>query len=48
MSLFYGNRGTKLNKLEDENMANKFIKKGKENVWGHGKIGQFWKGTRTP
>ena len=34
MSLFYGNRGTKLNKLGDENMVNKFIKRGtnKENV----------------
>ena len=48
MSLFLGNRGTKLYKLEDENIASKLIKRGtnKENVWEHGKIGQFWKGTR--
>ena len=26
MSLFYGNRGTKLKKLEDENMVCKFFK----------------------
>ena len=33
-----GNRGTKLYKLEDENIASKFIKRGtnKENVWEHG------------
>ena len=49
MSVFLGNRGTKLYKLEDENIASKFIKRGtnKENVWEHGNIGQFWKGTRT-
>ena len=31
-------------------MVSKFIKRGtnKENVWKHGNIGQFWKGTRTP
>ena len=33
-------------------MVSKFItcKRGanKENVWEHGNIGQFWKGTRTP
>jgi len=29
MSLFYGNRGTKLNKLEDENTVNK-SKKGEQ------------------
>ena len=48
MSLFLGNRGTKLYKLEDENIASKFIKRGtnKENVWEHGNIGQFWKGNR--
>ena len=48
MSVFLGNRGTKLYKLEDENIASKFIKRGtnKENVWEHGNIGQFWKGTR--
>ena len=48
MNLFLGNRGTKLYKLEDENIASKFIKRGtnKENVWEHGNIGQFWKGTR--
>ena len=45
-----GNRGTRLDKLVDENMVNKFITKGtnKENVWEHGNIEQFWKGTRTP
>ena len=48
MNLFLGNRGTKLFKLEDQNIASKFIKRGtnKENVWEHGNIGQFWKGTR--
>ena len=48
MSLFLGKRGTKLYKSEDENMVSKFTKKGtnKENVWEHGNIGQFWKGTR--
>ena len=48
VSLFLGNRGTKLYKLEDENIASKFIKRGtnKENVSEHGNIGQFWKGTR--
>ena len=47
MSLFLGNRGTKLYKLEDVNMVSKFIKRGtnKENVWEHGNIGQFWKRT---
>ena len=31
-------------------MVSKFIKRGtnKENVWEHGNIGQFWKGSRTP
>ena len=50
MILFLGNRGTRLYKLEDENMVNTFIKRGtnKENVWEYGSIGQFWKGTRTP
>ena len=35
MSLFLGNRGTKLYKLEDENIVSKFMKRGrnKENVW---------------
>ena len=48
MSLFIGNRGTKLYKLEDENMVSKFIRRGtnKENVWEDGNMGQFWKGTR--
>ena len=48
MSVFLGNRGTKIYKLEDENIASKFIKRGtnKENVWEHGNLGQFWKGTR--
>ena len=48
MSLFLGNRGTKLNKLEGENMVSKVIKRGtnKENVWEHGNIGQFLKGAR--
>ena len=48
MSPFLGNSGTKLYKLEDENMVSKFIEKGanKENMWEHGNIGQFWKGTR--
>ena len=48
MSLFLGNRSTKLYKLEDENMVSKFIKwrKNKENEWEHRSIGQFWKGTR--
>ena len=48
MSVFLGKRGTKLYKLEDENIASKFIKraKNKENVWEHGNIGQFWKGTK--
>ena len=48
MSLFLENRGTKPYKLEDEKKISKFIKRGtnKENVWEHGNIGQFWKGTR--
>ena len=48
MSLFLGNRGTKLYKLEDRNMVSKFIKRGtnKENVWENGNIGKFWGGTR--
>ena len=48
MSLILGNKGTKLYKLEDENIASKFIKRGanKENVWEHGNVGQCWKGTR--
>ena len=48
MGPFLGNKGIKLCKLEDENIASKFIKRGtnKENVWEHGNIGQFWKGTR--
>ena len=35
MILFLGNRGTRLYKLEDENMVNTFIKRrtNKENVW---------------
>ena len=50
MSLFLGNRGTKLYKLEDENIVSKFITRGTntENVREHGNIGQFSKGTRTP
>ena len=45
MSLFLGNRGTKLYKLEDEDMVSKFIKRrtNKENVRQHGNIGQFWR-----
>ena len=41
MRLFLGNRGTKLYKVEDENIVSKFIKRGtnKENVWQHGNIG---------
>ena len=48
MSVVLGNRGTKLYKLEDENIAGKFIKRGtnEENVWEFWNIGQFWKGTR--
>ena len=48
MSLFLGNRGTKLYKLEFENIGNEFITRGTntENVREHGNIGQFWKGTR--
>ena len=48
MSLFLGNRGTKLYKLEGENIVSKFItrKTNTENVWEHRNIGQFWKGTR--
>ena len=48
MSLILGNKGTKLYKLEDENIASKFIKRGtnKENVWEYGNVGQCWKGTR--
>ena len=48
MSLFLGNWGTKLYKLEEENIVSKFITRGTntENVLEHGKIGQFWKGTR--
>ena len=50
MSLILGNRGTKLYKLEDENIASKFIKRGtnKENVWEHRAILEGNKGTRTP
>ena len=49
ISLFLGNRGTKLYKLEDENIVSKFIIRGAntENVREHGNIGQFWKETRT-
>ena len=38
MSLFSGNKGTKLYKLEAENIVSKFIKRGTntENVWEHG------------
>ena len=38
MSLFLGNRGTKLYKLDDEKIVSKFIKQGttKENLWEHG------------
>ena len=40
------NRGTKLYKLEDEDMY--VIKRGtnSENMWEHGNVGQFWKRTR--
>ena len=50
MSVFLGNKGTKPYKLEDKNIASKFIKRGtnKENVWEYENIGQFWKGTRMP
>ena len=43
MSLFLGNRGTKLHKLDDEKIVSKFIKRGKIFV---GTWEQFWKGTR--
>lgn len=48
MSPFFGNRGTKLYKCEDENIVSKFIKRGTnyKNMWEHGNIGQFWKRTR--
>ena len=50
MKLFLGNRGTKLYKLEDENIVyvSKIITRGTntENVREHENIGQFWKGTR--
>ena len=41
MNPFLGNWGTKLYKLEDENMVSKFIERGanKENMWEHGNIG---------
>ena len=41
----FSNRGTKIYKLEGENMVSKLIKRGtnKENVWEHGNIGQFGK-----
>ena len=41
MTLFLGNRATKLYKLEDENMVGRFIKRGtnKENVREQGNIG---------
>ena len=40
MSLFLGNRGTKIYKLEDENIVNKLITRGTntENVREHGAI----------
>ena len=43
MSPFLGNRGTKLYKLEDENMVRKFIERGadKENMRESGNIEQF-------
>ena len=45
MSLVLGMRGTK---LEDANIVSKFIKRrtNKEDMWEHGNIRQFWKGTR--
>ena len=48
ISLFLGNRGTKLNKLEDENIVSKFLIRGAntENAREHGNIGQFWKRTK--
>jgi len=50
MILFLGNRGTRLYKLEDENMVNTFIKRGtnKENVWEYRTILEGKKATRTP
>ena len=51
MSLFLGNRGTKLYKLDDEKIVSKFIKRGttKENLWEHmGTILEGNKGTMTP
>ena len=50
MNLFLGNRATKLYKLEDENIASKFIKRetNKENMWEHRAILEGKKGTRTP
>ena len=50
MSLFWGNRGTKLYKIEEEKIVSKFIKRGTnaENVQEHGNIRKFCKGTRNP
>ena len=50
MNLFLGNRGTKLYKLKDENIASKFINRGTndENMWEHRAILEGSKGTRTP
>ena len=44
-----GNKGTLANFWEQGNKIRKItVRKHSENVWEHGNIGQFWKGTRTP
>ena len=44
-----GNKGTLANFWEKGNKIRKItVRKHSENVWEHGNIGQFWKGTRTP
>ena len=42
-----GNKGTLANYWEQGNKIKKnTVRKHSENVWEHGNIGQFWKGTR--
>ena len=42
-----GNKGTLANFWEQGNKIRKItVRKHSENVWEHGNIGQFWKGTR--
>ena len=42
-----GNKGTLANFWEQGNKIRKItVRKHSERVWGHGNIGQFWKGTR--